>query len=787
MKRFLLAVIIALNFATIYSQGITAKREFRSVWIATVANIDWPPSGGTPELQKNAMISILNNLQAAGINAVFFQVRTECDAFYNSPYEPWSYWLTGMQGKAPSPVYDPLEFVINEGHKRGIEVHAWINPYRAEKTVGAYTLSSQHVVKQHPEWIVTYSGLNVLDPGLPAVREYDTKIIMDIVRRYDVDGIHFDDYFYPYPVAGVTFQDDATFNANNRGFTNKADWRRDNVNIFVKMVYDSIQSVKPYVKFGVSPFGIWKSGYPSGITGMSAYSDIYCDALAWIQQKSIDYITPQLYWQITGGQDYSKLMPWWASQAASTGRHFYPGHAAYRMVQSGSWPVTEILDQLRLDKGNPNCQGSVLYSSNYVTSNSKNLADSLKTGLYKYPALTPVMTWKDSLPPNPVKNLRYDKIASTGLYGLTWDQPDPAADKNQGAKFVIYKFNSPTVTQSDIDNPANIFGFSPQTEYVPAAAQDQKPTYFVVTALDHFGNESKMSGVLQVSAPLAPGLIAPANYAVNQRDTITLKWNLQLNASAYLLQVSTDSLFNIANLAKDDYTDTSYVITGLAGQQKYYWRVRCKNAAGYGDYSSVNSFITGFPVKTDLSEPKHATINVTVNPVFKWMKNPLAQKYRFQLSYAQTMTEQNVLIDSVVVTDTTLQVKNLTALKNHYWRVAAVNQYGQAQWSSVFGFKTENPNSVLESSQSPDGFYLGQNYPNPFNPSTIIEYHIPKSQKVTLKIHDVLGREIAMLVNEYKNAGNYSVEYYTNLPSGAYYYTLTAGEYSSTKKMIVIK
>ena len=786
MRRILTILILGLFIISGHAQGVTAKREFRCAWIATVTNIDWPPSGSV-DVQKNAMLSILNSLQAAGINAVFFQVRTECDALYNSPYEPWSYWLTGIQGKAPSPAFDPLQFTIEEGHKRGIEVHAWLNPYRAEKTVGQYQLSSQHVVKQHPEWVIQYSSLKVLDPGLPAVREYDTKVIMDIVRRYDVDGIHFDDYFYPYPVSGVTFNDAATFANYKRGFTDIGDWRRDNVNLLIKMIYDSIQTVKPWVKFGISPFGIWKSGYPSGITGMSGYSDIYCDALAWLNQKSIDYITPQLYWQIGGGQDYTKLMPWWGAQAASTGRHFYPGHAIYRMVSNGNWPVTEVLNQLNLDRTNPTCQGSVHYSSSYLTGNTKGLADSLKAGFYKYPALWPVMKWKDSLAPNAVRNLRYVKLASTGSYGLTWDQPLPAADKDLGAKFVIYSFNKSGVSQSDIDNPANIFGVVSDMENVPKSSTSQSPIYFTVTALDHFGNEGPMSNVVKIDIPTAPQLAFPANNSVNQRDTVTIRWNGQQYASSYYLQVSADSDFSSVILAKDDYTDTSCVVTGMAGIQKYFWRVKSKNPAGLSDYGSIFSFTTGFPGKTTLAEPKHATLNVVTDPVCKWFKNPDAVKYRFQLSYAQTMYDQNVLLDTTIVNDTTLQLKNLVLNKSHYWRIAAVNQYGTGQWSSVFGFKTQSSSAVSSETSAPKEFYLEQNYPNPFNPSTIISYHLPYAAKVTLKIYDVLGKEVAVLVNEFKNQGNYQVEYVTNLPSGVYYYTLRAGEYSSTKKMVVIK
>jgi len=784
MRKALTLLLLTVLITPVFAQGITAKREFRCVWIATVTNIDWPSSGSAPDVQKKAMITLLDQLKAANINAVLFQVRTECDALYNSSYEPWSYWLTGTQGKAPSPYYDPLEFVVTEGHKRGMEVHAWINPYRAVKTVGSYTASSQHVSVQHPEWIVTYSNLKVLNPGIPEVREYDTKIIMDIVRRYDIDGIHFDDYFYPYPATGYTFQDDATFQQYNRGFTDKGDWRRDNVNLLVKMVHDSIQAVKPYVKFGISPFGIWKSGYPSGISGMSAYSDIYCDALAWLNQKTVDYITPQLYWKIGGGQDYTKLMPWWGTQAANNGRHFYPGHAIY---QISSWGASEMPNQIKLDKGNANCQGSVLYSAQYIPSNPLGFADSLKNNYYKYPALWPVMKWKDTLPPNPVQNVRYEKLASTGSYGLKWDQPVPASDKDQGAKFVVYKFKTSNISNADLDNPANIYAVIASTEYTPQVSDDNTTSYFTVTALDHYGNESKMSNVASVEVAAPPVIASPIANALNQRDTVTLKWNPAKNASYYYLTLCKDSALIQPLLNKDAIADTFLVVTGMDGQQKYFWGVKSENVAGTSVLSQVNSFTTGFTVKPTLLEPAHASTNVPTNVAFKWAKTPLAKMYRFQLAYGQTINDQTIVNDTTGLTDTVITFKNLVTNKAHYWRVSALNDYGQSLWSSTFGFKTSSVSAVAGGKTVPEEFALEQNYPNPFNPGTVIQYRIPKAGHVSLKIYDILGREVAVLVNEVKNAGSYSVEFNSQLSSGIYYYTLNSCGFMSTKKMVVLK
>ena len=327
MKNLTILLILFFITSNLFSQSIPPKRELRGDWIATVTNIDWPNST-IPETQRQQLITLLNGLKDININAIMFQIRPECDALYQSNIEPWSRWLTGSQGTPPSPFYDPLEFAIDEAHKRGMELHAWFNPYRAERSVGNYPLSPMHVINQHPDWILQVGNVKFLNPGLQEVRDYVTSVFMDVARRYDVDGIHIDDYFY---VEGITNQDAATFINYPRGFTNLGDWRRDNVNILIKEINDSLMSVKPWIKWGVSPRGIWRDGVPPGIIGNDNYSTIYCDAMAWLHDKSIDYINPQLYWTFGGGQDYAKLMPWWADSAGANDRHMYVGHAVYRI------------------------------------------------------------------------------------------------------------------------------------------------------------------------------------------------------------------------------------------------------------------------------------------------------------------------------------------------------------------------------------------------------------------------------------------------------------------------
>lgn len=483
------AGIVFPGFA--FSQTVTApKREFRGTWVSSVYNLDWPKTRGNVSVQKTELISLLDSLKSAGINAVFFQVRPACDAFYNSPYEPWSYWLTGAQGTAPSPLYDPLSYATDEAHKRGMELHAWFNPYRAVE--GSVTLAAAHVTKQHPEWILTVGtgAKKILNPGLQEVREYNIKIIMDVVRRYDIDGVHFDDYFYPYSPNNITTEDNATFAAYPRGFTNIGDWRRDNVNIFIKAVNDSIKSVKPYVKFGVSPFGIWRSGVPSGISGTDAYSTLYCDAPAWLRKKAVDYITPQLYWKIGGSQDYSKLLNWWADSAYANGRHFYPGQQF-----TAGYANSELPSQLKLNRQNQKVAGSVFFRADFIKNNNLNFKDSLQAAYFRYKALMPAMSWIDNVAPNAPQNAAIAENSS-GKPELSWSKPSAASDGGTARKFVIYRS---AVSPVDIANPENILAITANdtVKYTDNSANEGDTYYYKITTLDRMNNESTASSEMQ--------------------------------------------------------------------------------------------------------------------------------------------------------------------------------------------------------------------------------------------------------------------------------------------------
>jgi uncharacterized lipoprotein YddW (UPF0748 family) len=435
--------LILLLFPILALGQSLPKPEFRGVWIATVTNLDWPSSRtASPATQRADLIDLLDKLKAAGTNAVFFQVRAEGDAFYPSAIEPWSTYLTGTEGVAPNPMWDPLAFAIEESHKRGMELHAWLNPYRADRAPGSRTRAANHVTVTNPEWIITAtsatSSIKIMNPGLPEVRERVTAVVMDIVRRYDVDGIHFDDYFYPYPPNDMSVGgardglDNATFATYGAGKT-KGDWRRHNIDIMVKAVHDSIKAAKPHVKFGISPFGIWKNGVPSGIVGMDAYNVIFADAPAWLEDASVDYLTPQLYWKYGGGQDYGKLAPWWAAQTAAKGRHIYQGLAPYRLPPSSGggsdWAIGDLTSQIRYNQADANTQGQIFFRARSISNNIKAVADTLRQYYFTNATTTPRANWLPvSIPPAPV-DFEIEPFVEGGVtkHRLTWKKPSYAA------------------------------------------------------------------------------------------------------------------------------------------------------------------------------------------------------------------------------------------------------------------------------------------------------------------------------------------------------------------------
>ena len=440
ITKYLFLIGLSLIICSTHAQEL--PRELRGVWVATVLNIDWPSKAGLkPKAQKEEIDKQLDYFENLGFNAIFFQIRPNSNRLYRGTQEPWAEWLSGKQGKGPW--YDPLKSLIQASHKRGMELHAWINPYRVLLDSSKVPKSRKNLVKKHPEWIVHYGKGAVLDPGIPAVRTYIAEIIGELLQRYDLDGIHYDDYFYPYPYKGMPFPDEATFKKYGSGFENKADWRRNNVDALIKATNNAIISNRPRVKFGVSPFGVWRNIASDSLgsetrAGAPTFDSLYTDTRKWLQNGWVDYIAPQLYWSIGfAPAAYEVLANWWADNAFN--RHILIGQAAYKVnnnYDSAWYNPSEIPNQIRLNRSlGKKIKGSIYFSAKQVIKNPNHLADSLKTHFYKEKALPPVLSWKPqqkSVQPN---NLKIKEKG--GKLMLKWKQPQAPIGLTEPAYYAI--------------------------------------------------------------------------------------------------------------------------------------------------------------------------------------------------------------------------------------------------------------------------------------------------------------------------------------------------------------
>lgn len=489
-KRLLTALLFLMAFG-----AFAQKQEFRAAWIATVQNVDFPSSKTlSPDAQRREFTDMLDGLKRLGMNAVVVQVRPSCDAIYPSNIEPWTESLTGQQGKAPSPLYDPLQFMIEEARKRNLEFHAWFNPYRA--VVGnTASIDDSHISRRQPTWLLKYGELQMLNPALPEVRNYVVNVIKDVLTRYDIDAVHFDDYFYPYPQTGLTLDDNAAFAAHPRGFTNRDDWRRDNVNLLVQQTAQMIKAEKPYVRFGISPFGIWRnsSADPNGSNtrGLDAYSTIYADALKWLREGWVDYIAPQVYWSIGfSAAPYENLIPWWAKN--TFGKHLYIGQAAYRVgttTDPNFAKANELPNQIRLNRRTAEVKGSLQFSTKVLLTNTLGFADSLRLNLNRLPAFVPPMVWIDNMPPDRPRSVNVQPLTNGAT--VTWQAPDGTSPMDAAHYYAVYRFDNPNVI--NLNDQTKIKAVVPKTtlsftdNFTVGAGQQFT---YVVTAFDRNHNES---------------------------------------------------------------------------------------------------------------------------------------------------------------------------------------------------------------------------------------------------------------------------------------------------------
>ncbi|QDH79283.1 family 10 glycosylhydrolase [Echinicola soli] len=475
------------------------KRELRAAWIATVNNIDWPSQPGLSAAeQKEEYVNLLDTLAAAGMNAIVMQIRPTADTFYPSSFEPWSAYLTGAQARPPVPYYNPLAFMIDEAKKRNMEFHAWFNPYRASNSSG-FVPSAGHPLVKHPEWFVQYGGKWYYDPGIPEAQEYVLRSIIEVVKHYDLDAVHFDDYFYPYKIAGEEFPDSDSFSQYGNRFTDIGEWRRYNVDYFVEELSKRIKAEKPFVKFGISPFGVWRNADvdPRGSAtkaGQTNYDDLYADVRKWLKEGWIDYVAPQVYWHI-GFElaEYKTLVKWWADN--SYGRHVYIGQGIYRVGQKGWKDKNEVVNQIQFNRTFPIVKGSMFFSAKTIVQNKENLNSQLEK-VYPHPSLPPIMPWISQSAPTAPHHIMATGSPDTGIT-LNWQ----ASLKEDASYFVIYRFEKEGTL--DTNNSAQIIAKVPKSPYAQQSWKDntiqKRSTYhYYITAVNRLHNESKPSPIITV-------------------------------------------------------------------------------------------------------------------------------------------------------------------------------------------------------------------------------------------------------------------------------------------------
>jgi len=453
------------------SVKVNHRREFRGAWVATVWNSDWPSKAGLTVAQQQAeLVNIITQLQELNFNALILQVRPEGDALYASQLEPWSSWISGTQGKAPEPFYDPLEFAIAECHKRNIELHAWFNPYRAKTSLKGSPNVLPHLAVTNREVVYQWGNQLWMDPGAKIVQDRAYNVIIDVVRRYDLDGIHLDDYFYPYPIPGESFPDSKTYAAykENGGTLSLGDWRRENVNQMVLRLSEGIKATKPNVKFGISPFGIYRPGQPAGITGLDAYNVLYADSRKWLEQGWVDYLAPQLYWRTDQPQQsYPVLLKWW-TEANTKKRHIYAGNNIGQL-DGKAWKDEEIEKQVKITRNLAQelSLGNIFFSMSSINENRQGIADKFQNSLYLRPALVPTLSWQNAVPPSPPQGLQVNNRRLAWLPG----------DNNPVRSWTLYRQTGDAWTLQRVLSAGTTFA-------------TVEPGTYAVCAVDRLANES---------------------------------------------------------------------------------------------------------------------------------------------------------------------------------------------------------------------------------------------------------------------------------------------------------
>ncbi len=589
-------VFAMIAFATM-SYAASPKREMRATWLTTVANIDWPKAGTVGiDAQKKELTRMLDSIQSMNMNTVFFHIRPACDALYKSSYEPWSSYLN--HGRGVDPGYDPLQFCIEECHKRGLSCHGWINPYRYGAR-GSYDWTGNNDTTQlnykhtHPEWLLWYKSDIILDPALPQVRLQIKRVVGDILSHYDIDGILMDDYFYPY--GGTTNQDSASVRTLKPDDVQVDDWRRQNVNEMVKEVYDTIQAVKPWVTFGVSPFGIWTTDYtvakqrgytlPNNISGGNMYQEIYCDPMAWLEEGTVDYLSPQLYWKIGGAQDYKTLSKWWGDMCNRFGKHFYSSMAIYRYEQGTTgFSVSDMQQQAQLNRMvTDNAPGAVFYQTTGWVYDKK-LRNAFINNEFRYPALPPAINWKPAQERVMVENLRQNGRT------LTWTHTD------NDVHFAVYAVANNFRNRVGIYSLGEaLLGITYDRSFTLPEGVTESGYRIAVSVLDKYNNEYALCilGESKFEA-VSTTLVSPREGEARKLPFV-FQWTMVPKADSYILQVARDAAITDIVMAQEISTTSFSTDMRLNLQQlplgTYYWRVKTRIPNSGDCWSEVRKVI----------------------------------------------------------------------------------------------------------------------------------------------------------------------------------------------------
>ncbi len=820
MKRLFLFSLLLFFTGFLFAQP--PKREMRAAWVTTVWGLDWPQgltipaTGSTYHIneQKKMFIRLIDSLKSANMNTIFFQVRSECDAFYRSSYEPWSSNLVSTRGMDPG--YDPLEFVIQESHKRGIEVHAWLNPYRFESVVGKYKDKAGDYRLTHPEWVLEYpnksdgsKNVSILDPGNPGVRAQIVNIVREIVTNYDVDGITFDDYFYAYGGTPDALDAYAQGLYKPSGM-NLHDWRRANVNQMVADVYRMIQSVKPYITFGVSPFGIWttdvtvaaKEGIelPAGITGGNMYAEIYCDPVAWLKEATVDYISPQLYWPTTStGQDYKKLAPWWSNLCQRFNRHLYVSHTLssldassyvspfglksaanvaqdinfnglsmmeyYSVSSNGNlkaaagYAPTEFGLQIQWNRSSDrnDAPGSVFFrAAQFYTQGFINY---LKQYEFANLALRPTLAWKPYVQRHLPSNL-----AISGSQ-LSWSCPE------EGVRYVVYAIPSSVANQlGNFSKSDYILGVSYDKTFDLSKYAGMISTHrFAVSVLDRYGYE--FPPVLMGHSSSA-NQSAVLNYPSNNQGVsipFAFKWNAVDGAESYVLELATDNQF-VSPLYYRPVLSNSFssVDLNLEVGKSYFWRVRTRKIGVLDAVSEVRQFTVDNKLSPSVVSPANNETGVSVTPQLSWVD--LGSDYRYQIQISGSSTFSTVLYSQDNLTGTTLQLPLgvLNTYSTYYVRIKGWLGEVATAWSDVVKFSTLQAPPEIPVILSPTE---GESVAT--NPVVIRWKANPLAKAFRVQLSTDPSFPIRLSTSKSVGAGVYEVGY-PNVAPGVYYVRMEA-------------